>query len=251
MLAPTPPTSKKAHKEAEEFYGELIDVLQKKKVPFMIGGTYAFTSYTGIERPTKDMDIRCAFEDYPKILKVLSEAGYKCEISEERWIAKVHNEDGRFFTDVIFAEKNGLNKIDQGWLKRARKGDVLGRTVLLEPLEDMICSKAYIQHRERFDGADVHHLILKYHKEIDWKFLAEKMDPHWEVLFGHFVTFMFIYPSEKKVIPKWLIKEYLIRAEKQFLGDDKSDKITRGLLISSQYEPAVTKWGFQPILELK
>lgn len=234
-------------KQAEDFYGALINILLTHKIPFMIGGTYAFTAYTGIERPTKDMDIRCAFEDYPTILKAFSEAGFKTELSEERWIAKVYDTTNRFFSDVIFAEKNGLAKIDRGWVKRARRGKVLDYVVKLEPLEDMICSKAYIQHRERFDGADVHHLILRYSEEIDWKFLVQKMEQHWEILFAHLVTFLFIYPSEKKAIPKWVMEEYLRRAQKEFLQEPSSGKVTRGLLISSQYEPAVTQWGFQPV----
>lgn len=241
----------KQQKKAEEFYGELISLLLKQNLPFMIGGTYAFTAYTGIERPTKDMDIRCAFEHYPAILKAFSDAGYKTQISEERWIAKVHDPSQTFFTDVIFGEKNGLAKIDTGWLNRARQGNVLGHMVKLEPIEDMIRSKAYIQHKERFDGADVIHLILKYGKTIDWEFLVSKMEPHWEVLFAHLVNFIFVYPSEKHIIPQWVLESYLKRAKSEFLKLPKEDHVTRGLLISSQYEPAVVKWGYKPIHELK
>lgn len=242
----------KKQKKAEEFYTELINILLEQNLPFMIGGTYAFTAYTGIERPTKDMDIRCAFNHYPTILKALSDAGFRAEISEERWIAKVHDSSNTFFTDVIFGEKNGLNKIDEGWLRRARQGTILGHLVKLEPIEDMIRSKAYIQHKERFDGADVIHLILKYGKTIDWEFLVERMEPHWEILFAHLVNFIFVYPTEKHVIPQWLLERYLKRAKSEFLKlPQDDDRITRGLLISSQYEPAVVKWGYKPIHELK
>lgn len=238
----------KQTKKAEDFYSRVIELLLEHKMPFMVGGTYAFAAYTGIERPTKDIDLKCAFEDYPTILKTFSDAGFKTEISEEQWIAKVHETDHGFFTDVIFAEKNGLAKIDRGWIKRARKGNVLGHTVNLEPLEDMISSKAFIQQKERYDGADVINLILKYHNIIDWKFLAAKMEPHWELLFAHLVNFMFVYPSEKKAVPKWLLENYLKRAEKEFFASTPKKKFTRGLLISSQYEPAVTQWGFHPVV---
>jgi hypothetical protein len=240
--------STKQQKQAEEFYSRVIELLLERKMPFMIGGTYAFSAYTGIERPTKDIDIKCAFEDYPTILKTFSDAGFKTEISEEQWIAKVYESDHSFFTDVIFAEKNGLAKIDQGWIKHARPGTVLGHTVKLEPIEDMISSKAFIQQKERFDGADVINLIYKYSDTIDWKFLAEKIEPHWEILFAHLVNFVFVYPSEKKALPKWLLSDYLKRAQKEFFEPCSNRKLTRGLLISSQYEPAVTQWGFHPVV---
>jgi hypothetical protein len=240
--------SAKQQKQAEEFYSRVIELLLERKMPFMIGGTYAFSAYTGIERPTKDIDIKCAFEDYPTILKTFSDAGFKTEISEEQWIAKVYESDHSFFTDVIFAEKNGLAKIDQGWIKHARPGTVLGHTVKLEPIEDMISSKAFIQQKERFDGADVINLIYKYSDTIDWKFLSEKIEPHWEILFAHLVNFVFVYPSEKKALPKWLLSDYLKRAQKEFFEPCANRKLTRGLLISSQYEPAVTQWGFHPVV---
>jgi hypothetical protein len=238
-----------AHKKAEDFYSKTIEVLLQHNVPFMIGGTYAYTAYTGINRPTKDIDIKCTGEDYPMILKTLSEAGFVTEISEEQWIAKVHDPSHNFFTDVIFAEKNGLSKIDKGWLKRARTGEVLGHIVKLEPLEDMICSKAFIQQKERFDGADVINLIYKYSDSIDWDFLVEKIEPHWEILFAHLVNFMFVYPSEKDAIPKHVLQKYVARAQKEFFEKPIAQKVTRGLLISSQYEAAVTQWGFRPVHE--
>jgi hypothetical protein len=237
-----------ANKKAEEFYSRVIELLLEHKMPFMVGGTYAFSAYTGIERPTKDIDIKCAFEDYPTILKTFSDAGFKTEISEEQWIAKVHELDHEFFTDVIFAERNGLAKIDQGWIKRARSGVVLGHQVKLEPIEDMISSKAFIQQKERYDGADVVNLIYKYSKTIDWKFLVDKIEPHWEILFAHLVNFIFVYPSEKHAIPKWLLESYLQRANKEFFEPTSDRKFTRGLLISSQYQPAVTQWGFHPVV---
>lgn len=235
-------------KKAEDFYSRVIALLIKHKMPFMIGGTYAFSAYTGIERPTKDIDIKCTFDDYPTILKTFSDAGFKTEILEEQWIAKVRESTHDFFTDVIFAEKNGLSVIDKGWLKRSRPGKVLGLDVKLEPIEDMICSKAFIQKKERYDGADVVNLMYKYADTIDWKYLSEKIEPHWEILFAHMVNFIFVYPSEKKSLPRWLLEDYLKRAQKEFFAPTPNRKITRGLLLSSQFEPAVTLWGFHPVV---
>ena len=43
-------------------------------LPFLLAGTYAVSAYTGITRPTKDLDIFCKAGDYPRILRMAVEA---------------------------------------------------------------------------------------------------------------------------------------------------------------------------------
>lgn len=236
----------KSKKSPEEFYSKLLDILLEKNIPFMIGRTYAITAYTGIKRPTKDMDIISTVEDFPRILKTFSDIGYHTEILDENWIAKVR--EGNYYTDIIYAEKNGLEKVDRSWLARAGQGEVFGHIVKLVPIEEMINSKAFIQNKERFDGSDVINLTLRYGKTINWKLLKEKMDPNWEILFAHLINFVFVYPNDIHYIPTWIIEEYIQRLQKKFTQKpDEKDKVTRGLLISSQYRVAVEKWGYRPI----
>ena len=47
---------------------------------------------------------------------------------------------------------------------------------------ELIWSKAFIQLRHRYDGADVVHVILKQSDQIDWRRLLDYMEVHWEVL---------------------------------------------------------------------
>lgn len=235
--------------QAEGFYTNLLGLLLKQEVPFMVGGTYAFSSYTGIYRPTKDMDLVSTHELYPQILKVSSEAGYRTELLDPNWLAKVYND--HYFADVIFAERNGLHKVNTSWLRHARVGEVLGHQVKLMPVEEMIRSKAYIQFKDKYDGADVIHLILLYGKTLDWNLLLSTMNPHWEILFAHILNFSFVYPSERDVIPSWIIAELMKRVQNSFSSPTPTEKITRGLLISSQYNVAIEKWGFKPVQNLR
>lgn len=230
---------------AEIFYKELIEVLVSKKIPFFIGGTYAFSAYTDIQRPTKDMDIFSTTKDLPRLLKACSEEGYGTELFDESWIAKVYK--GTTYADIIFAEKNGLHRVDEKWLERAREGTVLGLSVKLMPIEEMIRSKAYIQTRNRYDGPDVIHLILRQGKNIDWRLLMRLMGENWEVIFAHIINFNFVYPSEKDIIPSWVYKELFSKFEEFIKKSPEKDKITRGLLFSSLYKVAIEKWGFQAI----
>lgn len=250
MLLNEEPKIGNDQKDAENFYKELLDFLLAKNLPFMIGGTYALTHYTGIERPTKDIDIVTTEKDYPTILKVLSEAGFHTKLHEVElnWLAKVYK--GSFFVDIMFAERNGLHTVDQTWIQQAGDGSILDRSVKLIPVEELIRSKAYIQNRDRNDSADVIHLILKQGKDLDWNILFEKMEPHWEILASFLFQFLFIYPSERKVIPDWVIEKLMEKAKDRLSHPPTKDKITRGLLLSSDYEVGVSHFGFKPIRTL-
>lgn len=238
--------------EAEEFYDKLIAVLLKKKVEFMIGGTFAFNEYTGIARPTGDIDIKIPFESHPAVLKTLTESGYRPELAEIelQWLAKVYDEKG-YYTDLIFGERNGLYKVERAWLKRANSGMVLGHKVLLEPIEDMIRSKCYVQNRHRDDSGDVVHLILKQGLNLNWEELLLKMNPHWELLMGHILQFLFVYPSERKMIPNWVIERLVLKLEDRISNPPTEEKITRGLLLSADYQVGVSLWGFRPITNME
>src|ERR671917_1853 len=71
--------------EAEVFYAEALRELNALGLPFMLAGTYALSAYTGITRPTKDLDIFCKAGDYPRILSHFKELGYPIEVEDERW----------------------------------------------------------------------------------------------------------------------------------------------------------------------
>src|SRR5688500_19701402 len=86
--------------EAVDFYVEGLRLLSDTALPFLLSGTYALSCYTGISRPTKDLDIFCKPSDAPKILSFFKRQGYHIEIEDERWIGKVWK-DQNFF-DVIY-----------------------------------------------------------------------------------------------------------------------------------------------------
>ena len=73
------------------------------------------------------------------------------------WLAKAHHGDK--FIDVIFNSGNGVAEVDDEWFAHAVDEEVLGAPVKLVPAEEMIWSKAMIMERERYDGADVAHLL--------------------------------------------------------------------------------------------
>ena len=237
---------KKSVKGAESFYIATIQLLEKSKIPFLIGGTYAIRWHTGIKRPTKDLDIFTRASDYPKILTLLKDQGFTTEITDERWTAKAGKDD--HVIDIIFGSPSGLCPVDDLWFEHATTASILDQKVLLIPIVEMIWSNAFIQDRYRYNGADIYHLILRNGQSLDWQRLLNRMDPHWEVLLSHIINYRFIYPSERDNVPKWLLEDLLGRVHRQLELPLPKDRVSRGPLLSqTQYEIDFKEWGFKVI----
>ena len=164
MDAKAEPTLK--YPESEAFYAEALRELNQLGLPFLLAGTYALSAYTGITRPTKDLDIFCKAGDYTRVLSHFKNLGYSVEIEDDRWLGKVFK--GQYFFDVIFASSNGTMPIGDQWFENARQIEVFGSPVRIVGPTELVWSKCFIQLRHRYDGADVAHTILKAHDQIDW-----------------------------------------------------------------------------------
>ena len=232
---------------AQDFYTESLKILKKSKIPFMVGGTFAVNAYIGINRPTKDLDIFCKAGDYPKILNAFAQAGFKTQVTDERWLAKVFK--GRHFFDLIFNSSIAVMPVTDEWLKESQTLNIIGMEAMALPVAELIWSKSLVQSREKFDGNDIAHLILVRGNLIDWKRLFSYMDPHWEILLIHLLRFRFIYPSEREIIPKWLINELMQRLNNQLTMPTSKEKVCRGRLVSTgDFEIDVKEWGFTDII---
>jgi len=113
------------------------------------------------------------------------------------------------------------------------------------PPTQFIWSKIFVQDHHRYDAADVAHMILKCHGQVDWKQLLSHMELYWEVLLMAVLNFRFVYPSEREVIPGWLFDELLDRLHKQADTAAPDKKVCRGRIFSPRdYAVDVEKWGF-------
>src|SRR5947208_12771565 len=84
---------------AEAFYSEVLQLMAKSRIPFLVSGTYALASYTGIDRPTKDVDVFAKAGDALKMLHYFKDHGFEVEIVDERWLYRVTR--GELFVDII------------------------------------------------------------------------------------------------------------------------------------------------------
>jgi hypothetical protein len=229
------PTQSLVETPSRLFYREAMEVLNRAGVPFLVGGAFAFIHQAGIDKSTKDLDIFARPKDVQRLLEACAAAGYDTDLVFSHWLAKIRSPEG--FIDVIFNSGNGVAVVEDGWFEHATAGEVLGVPVLIAPAEETIWSKAFVMERERYDGADVVHLILAQNGErLDWRRLLERFGPHWRVLLAHLVLYGFIFPSERSRVPAWVMQELLQRLERELAAPDATDPVCYGTLLSwSQY----------------
>ena len=112
---------------------------------------------------------------------------------------------------------------------------VLDRQVKLVPPEEMLWSKSFIMERERYDGADVAHLLHAAAERLDWQRLLTRFAGYWRVLFSHLVLFGFIYPVERARIPSWVMEELTrLRLEAETRTPAPTDRLCQGTILSRQ-----------------
>ncbi|WP_233575514.1 nucleotidyltransferase [Noviherbaspirillum saxi] len=226
------------------FYQDVLETLTQADIPFLVGGAYALSYYTAVVRPTKDLDLFIRRHDAERIGETLRHAGYTMETPYPHWLAKVRaNGD---LVDLIFSSGNGIAEVDDAWLEHAPKAAVLGVPVLICPVEETIWSKAFIMERERYDGADIVHLLRACSDRIDWHRLLRRFSFHWRVLLSHLTLFGFVYPAHRNMIPSWLMVELLDRLRQEALAQPTGQPICAGTLLSrEQYLVDVEEQGYR------
>jgi hypothetical protein len=228
--------------ETQQFYRQAVHLLNEAGLPFLVGGAYALTHYTGIVRHTKDFDVFVRPADCRRALGVFAHQGYRTELTFAHWLGKVFS--GEDFVDVIFSSGNGVARVDDEWFEQSMPATFLGEPVRLCPVEEMIWSKSFVCERERFDGADINHLLRARGAELDWQRLLARFGTHWRMLLAHLVMFGFVYPSDRDTVPGWVMAELTSRLRADTQSPD-ARRVCQGTLLSRiQYVVDMDRWGY-------
>jgi hypothetical protein len=229
--------------DTSAFYRSVIGTLNASAVPFLVGGGFALACFTGIRRQARDLDLFIRQGDYERAESALRRAGHVVELTFAHWLAKVHSGDR--YVDLIFNSGNGVLPVDEGWFDHAPCADILGLPVRVTPAEESLVSKAFIMERERYDGADVAHLLRVHGPRMDWQRLQQRFGPHWRILLSHLVLFGFIYPAERALVPSWLMDDLLQRLRQEALDPPPATRLCAGTLLSrEQYLPDIEQQGY-------
>jgi hypothetical protein len=232
-----------AEKAGKEFYCRVLTALTDAGIQFLIGGAYALERYTGIWRDTKDLDIFIRPADSERALDALAAVGCRTELTFPHWLGKAYC--GEYFADLIFSSGNGTARVDDEWFHCSVDAEMLGRRVKLCPVEEMIWSKSYVMERERYDGADIAHLLRARAKQLDWERLLRRFGAHWRVLYGYVILFGFIYPSHRADIPEWLLDALAQKLRNETAAPPPETRVCQGTLLSrEQYLIDIQQWGY-------
>lgn len=241
LLCPidTPPSE-----ATRRFYLGTVEALGSAGVPFLVGGAYALARHTGIERYTKDFDIFVRRADLERVEGAFAASGCTFERFSPHWLAKaIQGED---FVDIIWSSGNGVAAVDDAWFEHAVAGEIWGVPVRFCAAEEMVWSKGFIMERERFDGADVLHLLHEQAHRLDWPRLLDRFGEHWRVLLAHLTLFGFVYPQRRASIPDWLMAELFRRLRREQRQPPPRHAVCRGTLLSRcQYATDVARWGYR------
>jgi nitroreductase len=229
--------------DAVAFYRRTLRLLDREGLRHLVGGALALAHYAGIEHATQSIDLFVIRDDFDRIEAVLRAKDCRVELTFPHWLGRISG--GRHFVNLVFGSANGIADVDEEWFTHATRGEALGEPVWICPVEETIWSKAFVMERERYDGADIAHLIHARGTTLDWRRLMRRFERDWRVLLSCVVMYGYIYPAERDVIPAWLLDELLVRARDDMRTAPPRERVCGGTLVSrEQYLVDVTKWGF-------
>jgi hypothetical protein len=234
-------------------YANWLSILGEAGVPFVVGGAYALYASTGAWRDSKDLDVIVQPRYLKPALEALRAAGFETEVTDRLWLAKVRS--GRYYADLIFAARHATSlAVTASWMTSGVPAELLGVPAGLLAVEELIVMKVYLAARERFDGADIVHLILAARGELDWRRIVDLLRGDDEIVFWHLVLFQIVYPGHASYLPTELMEVALRRLRAVWPPPEEGrphevspelEHRFRGLLLDSRaFAVDVDKWGY-------
>jgi Nucleotidyl transferase of unknown function (DUF2204) len=233
--------------EQESLFRKVLAVLEEEHVAYAVSGAFALRQHTGICRFTKDLDIFLTPCSVIQVLPSLRKHGFKCEVCDPVWLYKAHK--GDFFVDLITGMSNGVLAVEDSWIERARPAIVHGvKTLVLAP-EELVASKIFVSRRERFDGADIAHVIYGTYPNFDWNRELQLMGEHWEMLLWSLLLFRYAYPAQTHYVPMEVWNELVSRFTRELANPQPQAKFRGSLVDDKMFAIDLNEWGLANLLE--
>jgi len=240
------PVSRPMHIDAEQaaVFTRWLEVLNECRVPYVVGGGYALYAFTGAWRDTKDLDVFLQPKDVQPALEALGAAGFETEVRDRLWLAKVHSPP--YLLDLLFAIRHSKSlEVSDAWFQSCRPARLLGvPTCLLAP-EELIATKVYLGNRDRFDGADIVHVIRALKGQIDWARIVDLLKGDDEIILWHLLLFNYVYPGHVDYLPVELMEQVYERVRAQW-ADPPDPRTFRGMLLDPvTFVTDLRLWGYR------
>jgi hypothetical protein len=146
---------------------------------------------------------------------------------------------------------NAVIVVDDSWIERARPVVVHGvETRVLGP-EELVASKIFVAKRERFDGADIAHVIYGTYPSFDWQRELQLVGEHWELLLWSLLLFRYVYPAHTHYVPADVWRKLLNRLRKQIAKPDSRAPFRGSLVDENMFAIDLNEWGLANLLDEK
>ena len=145
--------------------------LRDAEIPFMLGGGLAAWARGG-PRTDHDVDFFVREADAERAQQALVEAGMKPERPTEEWLLKAH--DGDILVDLIFRPSGG--PIGPDHFRRAGELEIMGQTVLVASIDDVLVTKLLALTEQEPDFQSVLAVARALREQIDWDYVRERAD---------------------------------------------------------------------------
>ena len=235
-------------REQEALYREVLLAMEAAKIPYAVAGAFALQKHTGICRYTKDLDLFLRSEEAPFALQHLQNHGFETEIRDPVWLAKAHRDD--FFVDLITGMSNAVFVVDESWIQLAVPAIIVDVPTRVLAAEELIVSKLFVTRRERFDGADIAHVIYGTKGKLEWNRIVRRVGEHWEVLLWTLVLFHYVYPSHTNFVPSWLWMELTGRFLNDIQHPDPKAPFRGSLIDENMFAIDLKEWGLENLLDV-
>ncbi len=233
--------------EQQRLFREVLRVLNRGQIAYAVSGAFALQKHTGIWRDTKDLDVFLTAQHLPRALECLIDDGFECSVVDAVWLAKAHR--GDFYVDLICGMSNGVIVVKASWIERALPARIVGvRTRVLAP-EELIASKLFVTRRERFDGADIAHIIYRTRGRLDWERLLQLAGSHWEMLLWALVLFRYVYPARSSYVPSQVWQGLLQRFQHELANPNPRPRFRGSLVDEKMFAIDVHEWGLDNLVD--
>ncbi len=233
--------------EQQQLFREVLQLLNDRHVPYAVSGAFALQTHTGIWRDTKDLDLFLPPEEVGAALSELAADGFETAVADEVWLAKAHR--GEFYVDMITGMSNAVVTVDRSWVERASPSELMGVPTRVLAAEELIASKLFVTRRERFDGADLCHVIHGTRGNLDWERIMQLVHGHWELVLWMLVLYQYVYPAHVDYVPRALWNDLLRRFEKAVEHPDPAAVFRGSLIDPKMFAIDCEEWGMPNLLE--
>jgi hypothetical protein len=231
----------------ERLFREVLQVLNQGGIPYAVSGAFALQKHTGIWRDTKDLDVFLTAQHVPQALEFLINDGFECSVVDPVWLAKAHR--GDFYVDLICGMSNAVIIVEDDWIEHGMATEIVGVPVRVLAPEELIVSKLFVTRRERFDGADIAHVIYGTQGRLDWERLLQLAGLHWEMLLWALVLFRYIYPARSPYVPRYIWERLLQRFQHELAYPNPYAKFRGSLVDEKMFAIDVHEWGLDNLVD--